>query len=53
MSCVLSPGHGPRGKGFHGDSSGAEFCIFLGFFFLGLFGVSKMEKNMKMQDEIG
>ena len=26
--CALSSGHGPRGEGFYGGSSGADFCIF-------------------------
>ena len=26
--CALSPGHGPRGKGFHVGSPGTDFCIF-------------------------
>ena len=41
--CALSSGHGPRGLGFHGGPSERDFCIF---------GGSKMEKNMRMQDEI-
>ena len=32
LSCTefrgLSSGHGPRGLGFYGGSSGADFCIF-------------------------
>ena len=47
LSCTefsaLQSGHGPRGKGFHRGSPGADFCIF---------GGSKVDKNMKMQDEI-
>ena len=27
--CALSSGHGPRGEGFYGGSSGADLCIFL------------------------
>ena len=42
--CALSSGHGPRGLGFHLGPSGREFYIL---------GGSKMEKNMKMKDEIG
>ena len=34
--CALSPGHGPRGKGFYGGSPVADFCIF---------GNSKMGKT--------
>ena len=26
--CALSSWHGPRGEGFYGGSSGADFCIF-------------------------
>ena len=48
LSCTefsaLQSGHGPRGKGFYGGSPGADFCIF---------GGSKVNKNKKMQDEIG
>ena len=48
LSCTefsaLSSGHGPRCLGFHGGPSGGDFCIL---------GGSKMEKNMKMKDEIG
>ena len=33
LSCTECPalqsGHGPRGKGFHGGSPGADFCIFV------------------------
>ena len=33
LSCTefsaLQSGHGPRGKGFHGGSPGADFCIFV------------------------
>ena len=43
--CALSSGHGPRGKGFEGGGEILDFCEFL--------GGSKMEKNMKMQDEHG
>ena len=43
--CALSSGHGPREKGFEG---GGEILDFHDFF-----GGSKMEKNMKMQDEHG
>ena len=28
--CALSSGHGPRGGGFYGGSSGADLCIFFG-----------------------
>ena len=28
--CALSSGHGPRGEGFYGGSSGADLCIFFG-----------------------
>ena len=28
--CALSSGHGPRGEGFYGGSSGVEFCFFVG-----------------------
>ena len=42
--CALSSGHGPRGKGFKGREERGEFCIL---------GGSKIEKNMKMKDEIG
>ena len=28
--CALSSGHGPRGLGFQGGSSGLDFCICLG-----------------------
>ena len=27
--CALSSGHGPRGEGFYGGSSGVDFCIFV------------------------
>ena len=43
--CALSSGHGPRGQGFEGFSKTLHFHDF--------FGGSKMEKNMKMQDEHG
>ena len=50
LSCTelsaLQSGHGPRGKGFHGGSPGADFCIFA-------FCILGGSKNMKMQDEIG
>ena len=42
--CALSSGHGPRGLGFYGGPSGVNVCII---------GGSKIEKNMKMKDEIG
>ena len=33
LSCTefsaLSSGHGPRGEGFYGGSSGVDFCIFV------------------------
>ena len=50
LSCTefsaLQSGHGPGGKGFHGGSPGADFCIF---------GESKMgeKQNMKIKYEIG
>ena len=48
LSCIefsaLSSGHGPRGLGFYGGPSEGDFCNF---------GGSKMEENMKMQDEHG
>ena len=51
LSCTefsaLQSGHGPRGKGFHGGSPGADFCILWG---VNIWGGSK---NMKMQNEIG
>ena len=28
--CALSSGHGPRGEGFYGGSSGVDFVLFLG-----------------------
>ena len=43
--CALSSGHGPGGRGFEGGPETLDFCKF--------FGGSKMEKNMKMQDEHG
>ena len=43
--CALSSGHGPRGQGFEGFSKTLDFHD--------LFWGSKMEKNMKMQDEHG
>ena len=43
--CALSSGHGPRGLGFEGGGETLDFHDF--------FGGSKMEKNMKMQDEHG
>ena len=43
--CALSSGHGPRGRGFEGFCKTLDFHDFL--------GGSKMEKNMKMQDEHG
>ena len=42
--CPLSSGHGPRGEGFYGGSLGGDFCILWG---------SQMEKDMKIEDEIG
>ena len=27
--CALSSGHGTRGLGFYGGSSGADFCVFV------------------------
>ena len=42
--CALSSGHGPRGRGFEG------FCKTLDFHD---FWISKMRKNMKIQDEHG
>ena len=48
LSCTeffaLSSGHGPRGKGFEGGGETLDFHDF---------GRSKMEKNMKIQDEHG
>ena len=41
--CALSSGHGPRGLGSYGGLFGRDFCII---------GGSKMEKNMKIKDEI-
>ena len=43
--CALSSGHGPRGLGFEGGGETLDFHLF--------FGGSKIEKNMKMQDEHG
>ena len=42
--CALSSGHGPRGRGFEGGGETLDFHDFW---------ESKMEKNMKMQDEHG
>ena len=42
--CALSSGHGPRGSGFEGGEETLDFHYFWG---------SKMQKNMKMQDEHG
>ena len=43
--CALSSGHGPEGRGFEGGEETLDFhdC----------FGGSKMDKNMKLQDEHG
>ena len=43
--CALSSGHGPRGRGFEGGGETLDFHDF--------FGESKLENNMKMQDEHG
>ena len=43
--CALSSGHSPRVQGFEGRGENLDFHDFL--------GGSKMEKNMKMQDEHG
>ena len=45
--CALSSGHGPGGRGFEAGGETLEFHDFL------FGGGSKMEKNMKMQDEHG
>ena len=42
--CALSSGHGPRGGGFEGFSKTLDFHDF---------GGSKIEKNMRIQDEYG
>ena len=42
--CALSSGHGPRGRGFEG------FCKTLDFHD---FWTSKIQKNMKIQDDYG
>ena len=42
---ALSFGYGPRGQGFEGEGESLDFHDF--------FGVSKMGKNMKTQDEHG
>ena len=43
--CALSSGHGLRGRGFEGRGETLDVHDFL--------GGSKMQKNMKMQDEHG
>ena len=45
--CALSSGHGPRGEGFYGGSSGVDFCIFFGRYW----GVSKVTHFEKYFDK--
>ena len=42
--CALSSGHGPRGEGFYGGSSGADLCIFV-WAVLGGSKVTNVEKH--------
>ena len=58
--CALSSGHGPRGLGFQGGEEGVDFHVFRGgqksakmLICMTFLGETKMEKNMKMQDEHG
>ena len=49
--CALSSGHGPRGEGFYGGSSGADLCILFGRYW----GGQKLQKlkSILMKTRVG